>query len=1118
MRNLRNFVYFDRAQRENSERELCTVSWENLLKKIKRDSYLTFVQSLISLLTSSFADKSSRKLSLLTAECFILTLVIPGAKRCEIFEEALLQTIITLPKYIEEGSNNLSKQDMMEFKISLLTILEDLQFLFKHVSLEEFHDLRTSIFVSMKNLILFYYQNGYKNTTDCSLTGKAYEVLKDVCAPLHGDITKNLMKIFSVTSVLHNYSASGVKENLEKNLPHADSISGFFIYLLEQFPTNTTEVLTNFIHSTLSNPEENIRAEQYSASLEIAVKYEKSIFETCNISIVPYLEQLVFSEDAGQRANGTDFLSRIALINYTVNWKLPEEENAKIPREIHILRLLLMKTIDVNNNVKLKALSGLTRIFSGGNRNCRKILKEIFQSPEIAEKSSGIEELLELAGDFPNYLYHLLENQLAHVRKNALALLEHLVTWNEKLLDTETFFEEITRLVEDSSSLVRRQVITTVNALMRIYPQKERIIKGWTKCILRLMRDNDAKIVEAAMESLKVVIFDNIERHEDSSGKAAQMPWITLRTMLQQEHRGLLRNAMDSWIKSNIVTQKTLAIIESHTNTENATEAWLLLSLVSGKMTSKNPDIVVTAFLTSIQSDSSGNLANEHFMLEIIHAWMKNFSPATINHFYITVQKRLSEGNLPTSLISPLYNICLKFKQCTDMAHDKEWIVTLNGIAEDFIWSNRLQLTSSEWEINRKMTHFLYVYSETSVDLPQKPRQEFLELFYRLIRESRTSQTRNPEKCCCLVIFTTRLALRDSDIAAEVVPELGKLLRSTQHKSIACNIIVALTDLCKKHTTLTEPIMQEVVSKLKASVSVIRYKALAALTTLVMQDYIKMRGRLLMNVLAAIVDRCRTIARAAAGMVLKYVEEKNRLLLQTSFLEVIYVYNGYMYERFEVFNSAEMDNEVCPLQGKTKRHLRLLLYRFFMQNLSDLQLLMFLNNVALTHEKIHKELLIKTPESVEALHDLLEVFTRVCEYKSWAMLKSASGGNSRDPDDLPDDPSEMELSAPIAGISTEEGGSQEKDLGTLKQAVPVLDKMVAILPKFAARIEVFDGSLKEKVDSFCDAVCENFKSFVEYAQPEKFWKRYRDAKRSRKSVEQRDKFPTFKEEDEDFDL
>lgn len=147
-----------------------------------------------------------------------------------------------------------------------------------------------------------------------------------------------------------------------------------------------------------------------------------------------------------------------------------------------------------------------------------------------------------------------------------------------------------------------------------------------------------------------------------------------------------------------------------------------------------------------------------------------------------------------------------------------------------------------------------------------------------------------------------------------------------------------------RHTTLAEPTMQEVISKLAADFNVIRYKALSCLTVLVMQDYLKMRGRLLMNILACIVDPCSSIRESAALMVLKYVEEKNRLLLQTSLLETVFALNGYMqFEGFDLFD--DMRDKISPLQGKKKFKLRKPIYVFFVHNITEDQLILFFGHL-----------------------------------------------------------------------------------------------------------------------------------------------------------------------------
>lgn len=148
----------------------------------------------------------------------------------------------------------------------------------------------------------------------------------------------------------------------------------------------------------------------------------------------------------------------------------------------------------------------------------------------------------------------------------------------------------------------------------------------------------------------------------------------------------------------------------------------------------------------------------------------------------------------------------------------------------------------------------------------------------------------------------------------------------------------------RRHTTLAEPTMQEVICKLRAEYNVIRYKALSCLSVLVLQDYLKMRGRLLMNILASIVDPCYNIRENAALMVLKYVEEKNRLLLQTSLFETIFAFNGYMeFQGFDLFD--DMRDRLSPLQGRNKLTYRKLIYKFFVQNISEEQILPFFGNL-----------------------------------------------------------------------------------------------------------------------------------------------------------------------------
>lgn len=86
----------------------------------------------------------------------------------------------------------------------------------------------------------------------------SYQILASMCNPSHGDVTDTIKMLFSIMSVLHNYSIPQSKERIQKDGVHGENVMDFFIHLLDLFPTNTTAVLTNFIKAFITNPDETV--------------------------------------------------------------------------------------------------------------------------------------------------------------------------------------------------------------------------------------------------------------------------------------------------------------------------------------------------------------------------------------------------------------------------------------------------------------------------------------------------------------------------------------------------------------------------------------------------------------------------------------------------------------------------------------------------------------------------------------------------------------------------------------------------------------------------------------------------------------------------------------------
>lgn len=320
--------------------------------------------------------------------------------------------------------------------------------------------------------------------------------------------------------------------------------------------------------------------EKHSQTLDVCVRYDAAMFSKCNHSIVDFLEQTTMTDDSQHRINAVDLAGRLLLTDSRNNWSLFTDEVSKVPREVKLLRVLFQKTIDTHNTVKLKALSGLQKAFHSGNKLTKQILKKLYEEEvrpatsteppppakgEQPEKKSNpnedfVEGVAELAKDemflqLPLYMYHLMKNTTAHVRKAALSMMEVLCKFDKKIVHRRQFASEVCLLADDLNSIVKRQLISTINNLLMYYPDSDVLIECWTKCVLKLMKDGDPKIVEASMESLKNVIFDNIERFENESvSNSRHLPWTILKKMLQQEFRGMLRSVVDSCINNNLLS------------------------------------------------------------------------------------------------------------------------------------------------------------------------------------------------------------------------------------------------------------------------------------------------------------------------------------------------------------------------------------------------------------------------------------------------------------------------------------------------------------------------------------------------------------------------------------
>lgn len=137
-------------------------SWDFLCERIAKEDYLAFVYTVIHLALFDFNEEKYRKLSLLTAQCYLLTLTVPGARACGVFDERIVRKIVKLCESVERlRETKLDRYQVVEFQVNLINLLDYLQTFLKNISLGDCVLLKETIIITMKNIILFFQKNSY---------------------------------------------------------------------------------------------------------------------------------------------------------------------------------------------------------------------------------------------------------------------------------------------------------------------------------------------------------------------------------------------------------------------------------------------------------------------------------------------------------------------------------------------------------------------------------------------------------------------------------------------------------------------------------------------------------------------------------------------------------------------------------------------------------------------------------------------------------------------------------------------------------------------------------------------------------------------------------------------
>jgi condensin-2 complex subunit D3 len=1073
------------------------LNWDLLIKDgFDVERYITFIYTLMKLFDVNQSDKINKELSFNAGRTYVCLLGLPGAKRCMVWEPSLVTTYFKMLNIHQK-----LKQRDHYLEIQIIQMLKECKNVFNIVCLNDQEEVLEKYIDTLSSLLEYYLTSTNHSASEAIKC--CYENLESLCLrPLPDKDIENVMYIIFCRTVDLHFITVKRRQSIEGK--HGEAIYDFFLYLLFSYSSKAKNVLLKFIKSILSNVDLKFEREKFQKLMDVAVKYELAIYLKYEGSIVEYLQQLSMASDHRQRLNGVEFCGKMLLLNST-----PEPSSSltfDTPREAEIIKILFQRIYDKQDNIKLKALNSIKLALLNGNEYAKKIFQTVFKA-----SSDDNPEIINILGEetknFQNNLLSLLQHSNAtYIKKTCLEIMGKIFKYHFKiytsfdykilyflgqycdnLLDNEIFISIIKSMADDPSYLVKMQLLEMINNIVKEHSKNNNAVEMWLDVILNLIRDNDNKIVDASVKSL-TSIFQRIDSFENTVTDLQILPWTVVRLILSKGKRGVLKNAIDL-SSTNILSQDKLRKIESHIFTSNKTEAWCILSLIAKKMKSNNPEIVLKAFLDTLNDENFDS--NDFFLiLEIIRNWIDTFSVAAKTQIASKLTTVLESGKCPISFVSHLYEIAIYARATISNKEDaKKFIGKLNFLSKKFILDHCESFEVTEQD--EKFLSFLLIYCESNTDLSSKPDRNVLKFLFKFLKKilndklSVTVQKDIPRKLNIVIIVLTRFAIRDHELASELTPDLAALLRKPLNISIINTTMKCLNDLCKKHTSTVAPVFKEIVFKLHSKSEEIRLCALKNIYELVMQDFIKMKGRVLLNMLACIVDKNETIQLKSQAAILSYVNDKNPNLLYTCFIESVFLFNNFFQsDNFGVFPLDEIDANYLLLNGDDKKEQRHELYQFFVQNINDLNevhLLLLLKQIIIFKEKFEKNKFRHHINGVRTFNDFLYIFKLICDKRGESKTKINKGEVSEDyaeEQDVPQSSKENEKTS----------NRKNKNVLSINDAISVVEKMILIYPAFVTEVMKYDKSLQMSAEELTKSIATNFANFIEYSK-DKFWEK-----------------------------
>uniref|UniRef100_A0A8D0HCF3 Condensin-2 complex subunit D3 n=1 Tax=Sphenodon punctatus TaxID=8508 RepID=A0A8D0HCF3_SPHPU len=660
-------------------------------------------------------------------------------------------------------------------------------------------------------------------------------------------------------------------------------------------------------------------------------------------------------------------------------------------------------------------------------------------------------------------------DEKTNVRKSALQVFMSILKHNV-ISCTEEDLSTLQDRCRDPAVSVRKQALQSVTDLLVSQPNNVLIQKAWLTGVVPVVMDSENSVQEKALECLDQLLLQHIKHNSKFTQDRTQtLAWdlLTLFTTERQELSRYLNKAFHIWSKQDKFSSTFINNVISHTETEHAAPAWMLLAKVAGSSPKLNYSKIIETWDRIRRQQDASTDTTGHVLCVIGHI-AKHLPRSTQGRLIDDIKCWLKEFQHPPEVISPaveaVQKLCHAYADAPGEVQEllNQVCGDLISACEGYISSIVLKEDGAEQLQEDLLVRHLFTLGEAAQLCPAKVEKRIFLLTQSILAgpanmdqlsapldgedlpaSQPLSQFRGsvmPSVVRAHAFITLgKLCLQHEDLAKKCIAALARELEVCEDVAIRNNVVIVLCDLCIRYTTMADRYIPNVSACLKDPNPFIRKQTLILLTNLLQEEFVKWKGSLFFRFASALVDPNPDIARFAEFCLVHLLLKRNPVMFSQHFIECLFHFNSYeKHEKYNKFPQSEREKNLFSLKGKENKDKRMQIYKFLLEHFTDEQRFNITSKISLNVLACFVDGVL--PLDIEASELLSDTF----EILSCKEIKLSAMRSKPDEDVQPDE-DEMAMANAVMQVAQKKIISQVQKKNFVENIIPIITSLKALL-------------------------------------------------------------------------